>query len=499
MRTVADPLLRAEAMHGTKPALVCDGVRRSFAEVTDRCRRLAGMLDDLGLETGDRVAIWAANSADYAEIYAGVPAAGRAIVPLNTRWAEPELIYALDDAGARVLITDRAPGELAGSVETVIQLGDDYEGRLAAASSSTFADVTEDEIAGLFYTGGTTGKSKGVMLTHRNLIANTLHGQIAMPLNGDVDAYLVVAPMFHAAGSTSVLQCFALGVPQVVVPAFDPNVCLDLIEAERCTMTLAVPTMVAALIEAQTANPRDVSSMLRIAHGASPIAMELVKRASELFPTAELVHLYGATETAPLVTGLNNEQLLTDSPRGKSAGQPVLGVSVKIDNETGAAGDAGEVLAKGPNIMAGYWNKPEQTADVLEGGWYRTGDVGYLDEEGFLYLVDRAKDMIISGGENVYCSEVEDVIYRNPKVLEATVFGVPHPQWGEQVHAVVVKRDDSLTEDELIESCRDSLGGYKLPRSVSFQTEELPKSGPGKVLKRELRAPYWEGQERGIN
>ena len=232
---------------------------------------------------------------------------------------------------------------------------------------------------------------------------------------------------------------------------------------------------------------------------ASPIAMELVKRASELFSSAELIHLYGATETAPLVTGLRNEQLLTDSPRGKSAGQPVLGVSVKIDNQTGAAGDPGEVLAKGPNIMAGYWNKPEQTDEVLQDGWYRTGDVGYLDDEGFLYLVDRAKDMIISGGENVYCSEVEDVIYRNPKVLEATVFGVPHPQWGEQVHAVVVRRDETLTEEELIDFCRDSLGGYKLPRSVAFQTEELPKSGPGKVLKRELRAPYWEGHDRGIN
>ena len=211
---------------------------------------------------------------------------------------------------------------------------------------------------------------------------------------------------------------------------------------------------------------------------------------------AELLHLYGATETAPLVTGLRHEEELIGTNRGKSVGHPSLGVSLRID---AAPGEAGEVLVQGPNVMQGYWNKPEQTAAALEDGWYRTGDIGYLDDEGYLYLVDRAKDMIISGGENVYCSEVEEVIYQNPKVLEATVFGVPNEQWGEQVHAVVVPRDESLTSEELIEFCRDSLGGYKLPRSVEFRSEELPKSGPGKVLKRELRAPYWEGKDRSIN
>jgi long-chain acyl-CoA synthetase len=206
--------------------------------------------------------------------------------------------------------------------------------------------------------------------------------------------------------------------------------------------------------------------------------------------------LYGATETAPLVTGLRHEERLIGTTRGKSVGHPSLGVSLRIDAE---AGDAGEVLVSGPNVMQGYWNKPDQTAAALEDGWYRTGDIGYLDDEGYLYLVDRAKDMIISGGENVYCSEVEEVIYQHPKVLEATVFGIPHDRWGEQVHAVVVPRDESLTDIELIDFCRASLGGYKLPRSVAFQSEELPKSGPGKVLKRELRAPFWEGTERSIN
>ena len=316
-----------------------------------------------------------------------------------------------------------------------------------------------------------------------------------MPLDGE-DTYLIVAPMFHAAGSNSVLQCVALGICQIVVPAFEPNLCLDLIEKHRCSATLAVPTMVAALIEAQAQNPRDTSSLRLIAHGASPITTEVLRRAHEEFANAELLHLYGATETAPLVTGLRHEENLIGTSRGKSVGHPSLGVSLRIDAD---AGEAGEVLVNGPNVMQGYWNKPDQTADALQDGWYRTGDIGYLDDEGYLYLVDRAKDMIISGGENVYCSEVEEVIYQHPNVLEATVFGIPHEQWGEQVHAVVVPRDGNLTDTELIDFCRISLGGYKLPRSVEFRSEELPKSGPGKVLKRELRAPFWEGKDRSIN
>ena len=279
-------------------------------------------------------------------------------------------------------------------------------------------------------------------------------------------------------------------------PLTEPNLCLDLIEKHRCSATLAVPTMVAALVESQSANPRDTSSFRLICHGASPIATQVLRRAHEEFPDAELLHLYGATETAPLVTGLRHEEQLIGSNRGKSVGHPSLGVSLMIDAEQGRPG---EVMVQGPNVMQGYWNKPDQTDAVLQNGWYRTGDIGYLDEEGYLYLVDRAKDMIISGGENVYCSEVEDVIYQHPKVLEATVFGVPNDQWGEQVHAVVVPRDESLSAEDLIEFCRKSLGGYKLPRSVEFRSTELPKSGPGKVLKRELRAPYWEGKDRSIN
>ena len=259
--------------------------------------------------------------------------------------------------------------------------------------------------------------------------------------------------------------------------------------------------MIAAISELQHAEPRDTSSLRLVAHGGSPIATEVVRRAHAAFPTAEFVHVYGMTEGSPLVTGLRDEQDLLDDDRGRSCGKPLIGVQVRIVDPDGnevPTGEVGELAARGPNIMLGYWNKEEQTREVLQDGWYRSGDLGYIDDEGYVFLVDRAKDMIVSGGENVYCSEVEEVLYKHPAVLEAAVFGIPDDKWGEAVHAVVVKREP-VTETELIAFCRESIAGYKLPKSISFSESELPKSGPGKILKRELRAPYWEGADRKVN
>ncbi|MEM1332566.1 MAG: AMP-binding protein, partial [Actinomycetota bacterium] len=255
--------------------------------------------------------------------------------------------------------------------------------------------------------------------------------------------------------------------------------------------------------ETQGGTPRDVSSLRWISHGASPCALEVLRRAHELF-ACELIHLYGATETAPIATIMRHEETLLDGPRAKSCGQPAPGVTIRIVDGAGAelpVDEVGEVAIKGPNVMVGYWNKPDQTASVLDGdGWYRSGDVGRMDAEGFVFLVDRAKDMIVSGGENVYCTEVEDVLYTHPGVLEATVFGIPDETWGEQVHAVVVPRPDhDLDASTLIEHCRGRIAGYKIPKSIDLQTEPLPKSGPGKVLKRVLRAPYWADRGTAIN
>ena len=504
MHTFASPLQRAERTAAKGEALVCGDVRLTFGEFVSRCRRLGTVLADLGTVRNDRVAVLAFNSIPFIELYCAVPSAGRVQVPLNFRWADPELAYALEDSGSKVLFIDRDPGPLADLVETVVRLDtDDYETRLAAAAETDFdSGVRSDDLAGLFYTGGTTGASKGVMLTHANLIANTYNSQMLSPLEpGDV--YQIIAPLFHAAGSNSVLQCIYQGVLQVIVPAFNPGATLDQIQAEHVTSTLGVPTMLAAQVEAQLAEPRDVSSLRVYGHGGSPVATEVLRRAVKAFPGAEFVHLYGATETSPLLTGFRHEQRYLDEDRGHSCGQTVLGVELDIrapDGSSNPIGEPGEVTARGDNIMAGYWNKKEQTASVLKDGWYSTGDVGRIDEDGYLYLLDRSKDMIITGGENVYCTEVEEAIYTHPAVLEAAVFGIPDETWGEVVHAVVVPRADAdVSEDAIIAHTRDLIAGYKVPRSVQLRSDELPKSGPGKVLKRELRAPFWGDGETQIH
>lgn len=504
MHTFADPLRRAVQIAPNKIAVIDEGHSFSFAELYARCCALVGALRVLGINRGDRVAILAGNSHRYLETYLGVPAGRFVVVPLNTRHAQPELKYALEDSGARVLITDRDPGALADVVEHIISIPEPYESLLADVTESTFGDEpVEDDLAGLFYTGGTTGLAKGVMLSHRNLIANTFNWLTAVPQSAD-DIFLVMAPMFHAAGSNGILGCIWVTSCQVMLGAFDPAEALDLIEQYRVTESLGVPTMLAAMAEEQRANPRDTSSLRLMAHGGSPIATEVIKRTRSAFPTAGLVEVYGATELSPLATILVDEELLIDDPRARSCGQPVLGNEIRILNEGGeevARGEVGEVVVRGTNVMVGYWDKPEQTQAVMKNGRYWTGDLGYMDEDGYVFLVDRSKDMIVSGGENVYSTEVEEVLYQHPAVLEAAAFGVPDEKWGEAVHAVVVPRPEfhNVDPEEIISFCRERIAGYKVPKCIDIRDDPLPKSGPGKVLKRELRAPFWDGQDRSVN
>jgi long-chain acyl-CoA synthetase len=468
----------------------------------DRCRRLVGALRALGVEEGDRVAVVSPNCHRYLELYQAVPGAGMVIVPLNQRHSDAELRYALEDSGAKVLFAGRPVGDVPDCVQTVIDVGDAYEAFIAGAAPADFpSSVSEDDLAGLFYTGGTTGAAKGVMLTHRNLVANAMHMQLCWPFGPDT-CWLVVAPLFHAAGSIAVLSTVWNAGRHVLVPAFDPGAVLDLLERERVTATLVVPSMLAAINEEQIARPRDVSSLRLVSFGGAPSATETLRRARRAFPDAELMTMYGATETAPLVTAVRHLERRLDSPQARTCGRPLVGVEARVvhpdSREPLAAGEVGEVAVRGPNVMLGYWEKPRQTADVLVDGWYHTGDLGRLDSDGYLYLVDRAKDMIVTGGENVYSTEVEDVLYRHPAVLEAAVFGVPDAKWGEAVHAVVVPRG-TVTADELIAHCRDSIAGYKVPKALDLRDEPLPKSGAGKVLKRELRAPFWADRDAMVS
>jgi len=500
--TLADPLEHARRYHADRLAII-DGDRRfSYRELALRASQLVAGLQGAGVRPGDRVALLSANGHRYLEAFFGLPAFGIVLVPLNTRLAMPELQAILQDCGARVLLTDRDPGPLIATVERVISIPDEYEALVASAGQPERAQVDEDSIATLFYTGGTTGLPKGVMLTHRNLVANAFHKTVACSLVPE-DVFLAAPAMFHVAGVAPLVGLVWLGATTVCLPGFDPARCLDAIEADRVTLLIPVPTMLAALISEQRKKPRDVRSLRLLGHAGSPIASELIEAAHAAFPDSELAQFYGATETSSVVTVFRHEDLAIGTPQLGSCGRATPGVSVKVVRPDGAEcspDEVGEILVRGPNVTPGYWGKPEATAAALRSGWYYTGDLGQQRADGHLYVVDRLKDMIVSGAENVYSIEVEDALHRHPAVLEAAVFGVPDPFWGEAVHAVVVLRPehgplgghDEALAHALREHCRTIIAGYKVPKRIDLLLEPLPKSGPGKILKRVLRDRFWQ-------
>lgn len=500
MHTVRDPLARGALIARDRPAVLCGDTVLRYRDLAERVRRLGNALASLGLQAGDRVAIIANNCHRYVETYLAVPGSGFVLVPLNTRSAPAEIAFALQDAGVRVLLTDRPAASYDDLVERVIRLPDGYEDLLERTPPAPLPnEPNEHDVAGFFYTGGTTGRSKGVMLTHRNLIANAITALAWTRMTED-DRWLVMAPMFHAAGTCCVLTCCWLGTSQVMLPSFTPEGALDLIETTQATGTLAVPTMLNAMNQVQAEKPRNVASLRLLSHGASPAPLEILRRAHVLFPNAELLHLYGTTETSPIATTFPHEERHLDDRLAGSAGQPALGVDVAAlgpDEIPLPPGEVGEIAVRGNNVMAGYWQLPEETAKALRGGWYHTGDLGFLTDDGYLFLVDRLKDMVVTGGENVYTVEVEDALYRHPAVAEAAVFGIPDERWGEAVHAVVVLRHPA-TEEELREHLRGMIASYKIPKRIDLRTEPLPKSGAGKILKRELREPFWVGRSTRI-
>ena len=497
MPTLIDPLDHARHQHPRRTAVVDGETTLDYATLHDRSRRLGAGLEAMGVGPGDRVAILSANGHRYLEAFCGIPASGMVIVPLNTRLAETELRSILEDSGARVLLTDRPAGALAGCVERVVSIPDQYEQLLAPRAGGDQPrrpPPDEASLAALFYTGGTSGRPKGVMLTHRNLIANAFHKTIACSLTGS-DVFLAAPAMFHVAGIAPLLSLVWLGGATVTVPSFDPHACLDAIERHGVTVFMPVPTMLAALVGAQRARPRDVSSLRMLGHAGSPIANALIEAAQATFPAAELAQFYGATETCSIVTCMRDEGKAIGTPLLGSCGRAVVGVAVKVVRDDGSladGGEAGEICVRGPNVSPGYWANPVATEAAFRGGWYHTGDIGVLREGDHLFICDRLKDMIVSGAENVYSIEVEDALQRHPAVVEAAVFGVPDPVWGEAVFAIVVVAapSDDLAA-ELRDHCRGFIAGYKIPKKIELRVDPLPKSGPGKILKRTLREPYW--------
>jgi long-chain acyl-CoA synthetase len=502
----------------TKPAGVSTifrDRRRTWRETEDRVARIAGGLRSGGLRKGDRAAILALNGDRYFEYLFAVPAAGGITVPLNTRLAPPEIAYILEDSGATMLFIDAAfapvlaqlAGKL-GAVRDIVYLDDDAvpAGMVAfedLLDAPPFTDVIaeDDDVAGIFYTGGTTGQAKGVMLTHRNLVINAANIVVAVGYVSD-SIYLHAPPMFHLADNASTLAVTMLGGVHVFIPRFDPAAVAASIEAEKVTNTLLVPTMVNALVNYPGLDAHDLSTLKMVPFGASPMPDAVLARATEKLPGCRFLHVYGMTEAAPLVTALEPQDALVPG-RSRSCGKAALMVEVRIadaeDNEV-PRGTVGEVQVRGPNVMLGYWNKPEQTAAALRGGWYHSGDGGYMDADGYVYVVDRLKDMIISGGENIYSAEVESAISLLDGVAEVAVVAIPDETWGEAVHAIVVPRAGrTLTADAVIAHCRGLIAHFKCPRSVDVRDMPLPLSGAGKVLKTELRAPFWVGREKRVN
>jgi long-chain acyl-CoA synthetase len=495
------------------------GRRRAWQHSAERVSRVAGALSALGVRRGDRVAVLALNGDRYFELLYAIPWIGAVMVPLNTRLATPEIEYILTDSGAVALFVDAAMAHhltaLDGrmpSVREVLWLDDNASPEgilhfedLAAYGAIDDVGAANDDLAGLFYTGGTTGRSKGVMLTHTNLVVNALNGVAGIGFSADT-AYIHSGPMFHLADGASTFGVTLSGGRHAFVPRFEPLEVLQTIQAEKVTHAQFVPTMINMLVNHPRFSEFDISTLSFILYGASPMPEGVLRKAMQAMPHVRLMHAYGMTEAAPIVTLLDPRYTTLDGPfagRLKSCGQAALACEVRVvdarRNEL-PRGAAGELAIRGANIMKGYWNKPAETAAVLENGWYYSGDGATMDDEGFVHIVDRLKDMIISGGENIYSAEVENAISLMPGVGEVAVIGIPDEQWGERVHAIIVPRQGSnLTREEVMEHCRQQIAGYKCPRSIDFRDQPLPLSGAGKVLKRELREFYWKGFTKAVN
>jgi fatty-acyl-CoA synthase len=512
----------AEQQYPAKTAIVCGRERFSYSQFSERAARLAGGLRDLGVKPGDRVAFLSMNCHRLLEAYFGVLEAGAVLLPLNTRLAPDELAYMLNHAEATFLFLQT---ELSGLVDSFRQklftvslfslldsrpqagwlLPQSYDDILAAATPYRL-DVTEfdeDSVAELFYTSGTSAHPKGVMLTHRNIYLHALSAMLARETFDDT-AHLHTIPLFHANGWGAAHTLTLKGSKHVMASRFDPIEIFRLIQDERIESLGLVPAMAIALLNSPAFPNYDLSSLKRVGLGGAASAPTLVREVEEkLHCTCHSG--YGLTETAPVLTTSSMKPGLQWKGEQRFTGQAmtgyaVPGVELRVvdanDQDVPSDGQAvGEIIARSDGVMKGYWKQPEETAEALRGGWFHTGDLGTWDRDGYFLIVDRKKDIIVSGGENVSSLEVEKTLLAHPAVLEVAVIPVPDEKWGEVPKALVVLRSQAqANEADLIEFCRSHLAHYKCPRSVEF-LERLPKTGTGKILKRDLRKKYWQGQD----
>ena len=487
---------RAARYFPERTALAANGTRSTFRELHARVGRIAAALTKHGFKAGDRLAILLPNEPDYIQLVYACAWLGVTAVPLNTRLSVKEIDGILADAQLRGLIRHSSLPIPTAQVSWQIVLDQEP----LDVQGDSFPDPIYDPnaILALIYTSGTTGRPKGVEMRHSNLLENLYHTTFWLPLE-EGSVHLHAAPLFHIADFPSMFAAPAFGACQVTIPKFNPQTFCETVQRERVTHTVLVPTMINMLTQFAELKRYDLTSLRHLGYGGSPMAPELVHRTRQVFPDVKLVQVYGLSETG-FLTGLLDHEHTED--KLTSCGRPCVGVDVRIVDESGKelpTGQKGELVARGANIMRGYWNNAKETDHAFRDGFFRTGDVGYQDANGYFYILDRLKDMIVTGGENVYSGDVEAVIYTHPAVREVAVFGIPDPKWGEIVKAVVVlKPGKTLTADELIAYCRRSLANFKVPRSIEFSDTELPKSGSGKILKRVLRDAAWARQERAV-
>ena len=517
---ITSMIRRAAQINPNGIATIFEGRQQSWSEMLDRVARLAGALQAAGMKPGDRVALLSLNSDRFIEYYFAVVWGGGAMMPMNIRWAAAECAYALNDAGAEILIVDDAFKGLGAQIKpqvpglhTMIYAGDsdtpdgmvNYEEILTATDPAPDAGRSGDDLAGVFYTGGTTGFPKGVMLSHTNFFVGGVSNAHEINMQAGT-VYLHAAPMFHIADLIWFSAVTFMAGTHVVIPMFTPDGTLAAIEKHRPSQVLLVPVMLQMVLQSEKLAQTDVSSLKQIAYGASPITEAVLIKAFKAFPNASFIQAFGQTELSPVATILSPDYHVLEGPKSgklRSAGRPTLICEIRIVDENHAEvpnGDVGQIAVKGPNAMLGYWNKPEVTAETIIDGWVMTGDAGYIDEDGFIFLMDRVKDMIVSGGENVYSAEVENALGQHPDVATSAVIGIPSEQWGESVHAIVILHPGATPSvEELQAHCHTVIAGYKCPRTIDFRTEPFPLSGANKVLKTELRKPFWEGSDRQIS
>jgi len=497
------------------PAILYDeGAAVDWATLVGRIGRLAAALATRGIGASDRIALLAPNRPAFLEILLATARLGAVIVPLNYRLAPAELRFQLEDADCALWFVDAefaepaaetgidlpavtvGPGEQAGELDAMIE---------GAPAALDLTPVAPDHPLGIFYTGGTTGLPKGVVLTHQNMLSNATH--IAPRLgHSPNDVHLHAGPMFHLADLAGIFGQLLGGGAHCFLPKFEPEGLFAAIERLRVTTTTLAPTMLDMALRGRVAEAHDLSSLRLILYGGSPITDAVLARAFEAF-SCDIVQGYGqteATQTITLMPAEDHRRAAEEPALLRSCGKPIDGVQVRIagpDGATVAEGEIGEVLVRGPTVMKEYWRRKEETAQALAGGWLHTGDLARRDASGYLYLVDRRKDMIVTGAENVFSTEVENALASHPDVVEVAVVGVPDERYGERVHAVVVLARGAPgrgTDEAVLQAhCREQIGGYKIPRSFEF-IAELPKSAAGKIRKAELRAPHWEGHGRQV-